>query len=263
MPEQFDARLTAHILRDQDNRLRSITHSAEYWESEEGSPLAAAVDYLRSMGSDYEVPSGELDNLAVPVTHLDPRPQGVEYRLAEERQSFDSTTFGFDQTVLNTPVWSAGMQVTVKQGPNRVVQSSSTAHAGIAVELPPAEAIERYRRIFQAAEVRRARRAVGEEPGESEENEGRDLVLELTQAKPGRRPAAVRRGTRLIRGQFWIYQYDELTRLPSTSPVPERFNRGRDRGPGETVDVSGDRPPLVLPLPQLTTGSRTAPTTGR
>src|SRR6476660_3792045 len=127
MPEQFDARLNAHILRDQDNRLRSVTHSAEYWESEEGSPLAAAVGYLRWMGSDYEVPGGELDNLALPVTHLDPRPQGVEYRLAEERQSFDSTTFGFDQTVLNTPVWSAGLKVTVKQGPNRVVRSSSTA----------------------------------------------------------------------------------------------------------------------------------------
>ena len=251
MREQFDGRLNAHILRDQDNRLRSVTHSAEYWESEEGSPLAAAVDYLRSMGSDYEVPTGELDNLALPVTHLDPRPQGVEYRLAEERQSFDSTTFGFDQTVLNTPVWSAGLKVTVKQGPNRVVRSSSTAHASIEAAMPPEEAIERYKRIFQAADVLRARRAAGEEPREGEQNEGRDLVLDLTQARPGRRIAAVRRGTRLIRGQFWIYQYDELTRLPSTSPVPERFNRGPDHGPGETVEVSGDHTPLVLPLPPV------------
>src|SRR5215203_1992666 len=101
MSEQFDPRLNAHILRDQNNRLRSINHSPEYWESEEGSPLAAAIEYLRAGGSDYEVPGRELDSLAVPGTHLDPRPQGVEYRLAEERQSFDSTTFGFAQTVLN------------------------------------------------------------------------------------------------------------------------------------------------------------------
>ena len=176
------------------------------------------------MGSDYEVPGGELDNLTVRATHLDPRPQGVEYRLAEERQSFDSTTFGFDQTVLNTPVWSAGLKVTVKQGPNRVVRSSSTAHAGIEVAMPPEESIERYKAYFQAADVLRARRAAGDkEPGESEENEARDLVLELTQVKPGCAPAAVRRGTRLIRGQFWIYQYDELARLPSTAPIPERF----------------------------------------
>lgn len=81
MPEQFDQRLNAHVLRDQDNRLRSINHSQEYWESEEGSPLAAAIEYLRAMGSEFEVPGGELDNLAVRATHLDPRPQGVEYRL--------------------------------------------------------------------------------------------------------------------------------------------------------------------------------------
>jgi hypothetical protein len=252
MPEQFDQRLNAHVLRDQDNRLRSINHSQEYWESEEGSPLAAAIEYLRAMGSEFEVPGGELDNLAVRATHLDPRPQGVEYRLAEERQSFDSTTFGFDQTVLNTPVWSAGLNVTVKQGPNRVVHSSNSAHAGIEVEMPPEESIERYKRIFQATDVLRARRAAGEEPGESEEDEGRNLVLELTQVKPAsRRPAAVRRRTRLIRGQFWIYQYDELARLPSTSPVPERFNRGPDSGPGEGGEVPDDRAPLVLPLPPV------------
>jgi hypothetical protein len=252
MQEQYDARLKAHVVRDQDNRLRAIRHSQEYWDSEEGSPLAAAIEYLRALASEYEVPSGGLDNLAVRATHLDPRPQGVEFRLAEERQSFDSATFGFDQTVLNTPVWAAGLKVTVKQGPNRVVRSVNTSHFGIEAEMPPDESIERYKRIFRMTNALRATRAAGDEPGQSEEDEGRNLVLELTQVKPpSRRAAGVRRGTRLIQGQFWVYQYDELARLPSPTPVPERFNRGLDRGPGEAGEVPDDREPLILPLPPV------------
>src|SRR5215207_7282022 len=98
MQEQFDSSLKAHVLRDQDGRIRAIRHSQEYWESEEGSPLAAAIAYLQALATAYEVPSGELDHPQLPVTHLDPKPQGVEYRLAEQRQSFDSTTIAFDQT---------------------------------------------------------------------------------------------------------------------------------------------------------------------
>ncbi len=78
MHEQFDGHLHAHVLRDQDDRLREIRHFQEYWESEQGSPLAAAIGYLHAMASEYEVPTGELDNLALQATHLDPRPQPVE-----------------------------------------------------------------------------------------------------------------------------------------------------------------------------------------
>ena len=43
-----------------------------------------------------------------------------------QRRQFDSETFGFYQTYLNVPVWRAGLKVTVKQGPNRVVSSEDT-----------------------------------------------------------------------------------------------------------------------------------------
>ncbi|TWF76646.1 hypothetical protein FHX44_112541 [Pseudonocardia hierapolitana] len=252
MQEQFDAGLKAHVIRDQDNRLRAIRHSQEYWESDEGSPLAAAIAYLRAMASAYEVPGGELDNLPVRATHLDPRTQGIEYRLAEERTSFDSTTFSFAQTVLNTPVWAAGLKVTVKQGPNRVVRSVNTAHAGIEVEMPPEESVERYRRLFQRTEILRARRAAGDELSEDAEDEGRDLLIDLTDAEwPSERAAVARRQTRLIFGQFWVYQYDELARVPSSNSIPERFNRDVGRESGETGEVPDDRGPLLLPLPPV------------
>jgi hypothetical protein len=252
MHEQFEASLRAHVLRDQDDHLRAINHSQEYWESEEGSPLAAAIAYLRAMAPAYELPTGELDTLPARATHLDPRPQGVQFHLAGERQSFDSTTFEFDQTVLNTPVWAAGLKVTVKQGPNRVVRSVSTAHIGIDVEMPPEASVDRYKGVFLTTDVLRARRGAGDEPADTEADEGRELVMELTGVKPSRRRAAdVRSRTRLQRGRFWVYQYDELTRLPSSTRVPERFNRAADRRSGGAGEVPDDRVPLVLPLPPV------------
>jgi hypothetical protein len=254
MQEHFDEGLKADVLRDQSNRVRAIRHSQEYWESEEGSPLGAAIAYVREMAGAYEVPSSELDNLQAQATHLDPKPQDVKYRLAEERSSFDTATFGFDQTVLNTPVWGAGLKVTVKQGPNRVISSVNTSHASIEVERPSEEAVERYKRLFRATDVLRARRAAGEEPGEDEQDEGRALVMDLINLEPQNRHDAndIRRWTRLIRGQFWVYQYDEEARLPSQVPIPERFNRGIDRTPGEAGEIiPDDREPLVLPLPPV------------
>src|SRR4051794_20819734 len=162
MQEQFDSSLKAHVLRDEDDRIRAIRHSQEYWESEQGSPLAAAVAYAREMASVYEIAAAEWDNAQVPVTHLDPRPQGVEYRLEAQRENFDATTVAFDQTALNTPVWAAGLNVTVKHGPNRVVHSVNTSHTGIHVEMPPAEVVERYKKLFRTTDVLRARRAAGE-----------------------------------------------------------------------------------------------------
>lgn len=217
MQEHFDEGLKADVLRDQSNRVRAIRHSQEYWESEEGSPLGAAIAYVREMAGAYEVPSSELDNLQARAAHLDPKPQDVEYRLAEERSSFDTATFGFDQTVLNTPVWAAGLKVTVKQGPNRVISSVNTSHASIEVEMPSEEAVERYKRLFRATDVLRARRAAGEEPGEDEQDEGRALVMDLINLEPQNSHDAndIRRWTRLIHGQFWVYQYDEEARLPS------------------------------------------------
>src|SRR5665811_2144407 len=110
MQENFEPTLRAHVLRDDNGRARSIRHTQEHWASEQGSPAEAALDYVREMAGVYEVPNTELANLHVHATHLDPRPLGVEYRLDEEIANFDAMTFGFDQTVMNTPVWGGGIK---------------------------------------------------------------------------------------------------------------------------------------------------------
>ena len=52
--------------------------------------------------------------------------------------------------------------------------------------MPPEESIERYKRILQAADVLRARRAAGEEPrGGAKRTRAAISCLELTQVKPG------------------------------------------------------------------------------
>lgn len=55
------------------------------------------------------------------MSFYDPREQGVEYQLDEEKLMFDSTTVEYYQTYLNTPVWRRGLSVTIKAArPNRV-----------------------------------------------------------------------------------------------------------------------------------------------
>src|SRR5215813_3731225 len=131
MKESYRPDLKAHVLTDAANRVRVIRHTQEYWEGPTGGGLMTAVAYLRQFAGVYEIPTPKLDRLETKVSFLDPREQGEEYRLSEERRRFDSETFGFYQTFLNVPVWLAGLKVTVKQGPNRVVASEDTTQRGV------------------------------------------------------------------------------------------------------------------------------------
>lgn len=256
MNEEFDPGLRAQVVRDDAGRVRAIHHAQEFWASEEGSPLAAAIGYVRQMASVYEVPPTELASLHVRATHVDPEERGIEYRLEDETQSFDAATFGFAQTYLNTPVWGAGIKVLVKLGPNRVVRSVDTSHVAIEAEMPPDEAVDRYKRLFTTAEVLRARREKGDEPSETEAAAGRRLIVEATGVKrPTRRAKGASQpgrigDLRLIRGRFWIYQYDEADRLPSDGKRAGRVDRGQPDGNvvGETRPEGA---PLTLPLPPV------------
>ena len=251
MNEEFDAALGAHVRRDDAGRVRSIRHTQEFYASEEGSPLVAAIAYVRDLAGTYELGSAELASLHVRATHLDPEERGVEYRLEDETPSSDAATYGFAQTFLNTPVWAAGIKVTVKSGPNRVVRSVDTSHVNVDAELPSQDVVDRYKRLFGATEVLRARASVGEEPSASEDAEGKKLLVEATGLKARRARAAAAADTdrpevvRLIRGRFWVYQYDSDARLPQAGK-PGRGGGGNT--PGETRP---EGTPLALPLPPV------------
>ncbi|MGI8666868.1 MAG: hypothetical protein ACR2N4_12680 [Jatrophihabitans sp.] len=245
MNEDFEPALGAHVTRDDHGRARAIRHTQEYWAAEAGSPVQAAVDYVRAIATTYEIAEGDLTNLHVDATHLDPREQGVEYRIDERISAFDSTTVGFDQTVLNTPVWGGGLRVTVKEGPNRVVASVDTSHPDLEVSLPSEAVIERYRQAFRGAEVARALDRSGAEADEdfveSQHTAGTKLIAEVLGSAAGRR-RRVNLRPRLIRGRFWIYRYVAADRLP----------RSGQSGPIE--EAAGESPPedpLTLPLPAV------------
>ncbi len=136
MKESYRPDLKAHVLIDDAvNRVRSIRHIQEYWESPSGGGLMTAVAYLRDFASVYEIPTSRFYRLESKVSYLDPREQAEGYRLSHEKRMFDSEIFGFYQTYLNVPVWRAGLKVTIKQGPNRVVRSTDTTQLGVDAKL--------------------------------------------------------------------------------------------------------------------------------
>jgi zinc metalloprotease ZmpB len=206
------------------------------------------------------------------VAFLDPRDQGEEYRLSDEKRMFDSETFGFYQTYLNVPVWRAGLKVTVKQGPNRVVRSEDTTQLGVDASLPPPRVIKRFQAIFGGATAasvgRRALRAQADlrntgltaatgAPGEaSEADEAGETYLRSALKFDGGGEDAD--GVRMIRGRFWIYRYDESERLPEggdpdepvieeqpASPARRRSSAG---GSGREVHTSVPLPFSVPPV---------------
>ncbi|MCF3973957.1 hypothetical protein [Paracoccus salsus] len=261
--------LKGHVRVDDANRVRAIRHSQEYWESPVGGGLTTAVRYLRELAQVYEIPSTRLNRLATQVAFLDPKEQGEEYRLSEEKRMFDSETFGFYQTYLNVPVWRAGLKVTVKQGPNRVVHSEDSSQSGVDATLPPSRVIKKFQALFgdaTAASIsRRALRAQADlrdtklraavrETGETDSAGESFLksVLKFTGDGEDRTT-----DVRMIRGRFWIYRYDAAERLPEGDPdqpviredeTPPPRRRSRPKASGREVHTSVPLPFDVPPV---------------
>jgi zinc metalloprotease ZmpB len=269
MKESYRPDLKAHVLTDMANRVRAIRHTQQYWESPTGGGLMTAVAYLRHFASVYEIPTTKFNRLETKVSFLDPREQEEEYRLLEERRQFDSETFGFYQTVLNVPVWRAGLKVTLKQGPNRVIQSENTTQHGVDAKMPSQEAVGRYRKVFTSSNIATIqRRAVMMQPDlraiapTADENtkavsEGGTFVRGLFSFK--NESEDKRAILRLIRGRFWIYRYDAAARLledeePDGPVVKEKpaaeTRRRRKRSGGEVPGFPVPRPFDVLDVDQ-------------
>lgn len=263
MKEIYRPDLKAQISLDASERVRAINHIQEYWESNEGSAIATAISYLNSMAGVYGVPKERLASLGEQVQYLGPAaPQGIEYRLAEEKVLFDSTTLGFNQTYGNIPVWKAGMTVTVKQGPNRVVHSVNTSHDGIEVKMPSDDVLLAHIELFKRLEKENSLREAGQEPGESEQNEGAEFVRDVIGPRPARGEKGDAKRTesdhtlsdaRLIRARLWIYQYDQEARFyTSGKQVTDRANRGLKLEPGAIqAKPTDDHEDPQLPLPPV------------
>ncbi len=140
MFEEFDARRQTKIVRDADDVARVLTHFDRYVASRAATPQLAARDYLSRYGGLLGVRRQHLKNLSRRAER-EPVAAGVEYRILAEKRQFDLTTVAFHQTYLGLPVWEAGVSVTMKHKPLRVVGARSTLHRVLKVKRPSEKAL--------------------------------------------------------------------------------------------------------------------------
>lgn len=232
----YNPALKAHLSLDQNGRVRHIRHSQEYWPSEQDIPRLSANDYLNETAETLQIPKEQLKNLHRKVSFLNPREQGIEYHLNEEKHLFDSITVGYYQTYMNIPVWRRGLSVKIKQNPNRIVGSTNNSEEGIYGKLPNAEVIERYKQIFRQVIANQVKIDAGLGEDESE-NETVPFLRNLinvevppeTAISQARSVSKVHNETRLLSGKFFIYKYDPRKRYagklsPSDPNVPRNIS---------------------------------------
>ena len=139
MFEEFDARSQTKILRDDAGVARALSHD-RYVSSEARTPQLAAGDYLARYTELLGVQEEELKHLFVP-TEQEPTADKVEYRLLSEKHQFDLTTVAFYQTYFGLPVWEAGLSITMKENPLRIIGAQTTRHPDPKVKRPSAQAV--------------------------------------------------------------------------------------------------------------------------
>lgn len=249
----YEPDLKAHLTFDDMKKIRHIRHSQEYWPSEQNIARLSASDYLNEMAETLSIPKEQLKNLHRKVSFLDPREQGIEYHLSEEKHLFDSITIGYYQTYMNVPVWRRGLSVKIKQAPNRIVGVTNNSEEAIHGQLPDAEIIERYKKIFQQSITRKAAIDAGlvEEEGE---DETASFIRNVINVKAPRKTVKSKEGkifrihneTRLMSGKFFIYKYD-----------PERRYAGKP-SPSEKKEIRKvSEEEQEIPIPELPPVSET------
>jgi hypothetical protein len=243
----YDADLRATVTVDDADRIRALNHE-EYWLAGDVGAGEAASAYLGDIASKLDISAAALNSLNEPVSYFDPRQQDVEYRFSEEKSSFDTATYAFYQTYLNTPVWTAGLTVTVKQGPTRVVAATSTSEQGIDAQMPTTAAVERYRQLFltgeKAPSIPRRRRS---RPSRVVDVDGSTLLDDIL-AEPMRASDELDEEItpRLIRGRFFVYRFDAENR---TTDHPQQTKDAYSDQDGARHDppLCGTAPELPLP----------------
>lgn len=252
MLTNYRSDLKAHLSLDEKKKIRHIRHSQEYWPSEQDIPRLSASDYLNEMSATLQIPKEELKNLHRKASFLDPREQGIEYHLSEEKHLFDSITVGYYQTYMNVPVWRRGLSVKIKQNPNRVVGSTNNSEEGIRGKLPGAETIARYKKLFQQAAVSNAAAAAGlGEAGLGEaggEDKTAPFIRNVLNVKAPSASAKSKAGkishvheeTRLLSGKFFFYKYD-----------PNKRYAGKPQQADEKNAKAASEENREIPLPKL------------
>src|SRR5271169_3177203 len=137
MFEEFDARTKTKVIRTSDGTARLLSHTDKYVATKSQNPSLAAYEYLGRFGHLLGLRDEHLKNLSLSAEH-EPVAAGIEHRYVGEKHHSDISTVAFYQTCFGLPVWEAGLSVTMKHNPLRVVGARSTQHPELAVKRPNA-----------------------------------------------------------------------------------------------------------------------------
>src|SRR5215207_1703194 len=246
MEHEYRPDLKAQVSTDDEGKARHILHTEERWRSSQKDPRDAAIEYVRAQAGLLELADAALDRLDERVTYTEPREEREAYRLVEEKRQFDSATVAFAQTYLNVPVWRTGISVTVKGEPGEIVESTDTTLPGVRAELPPDDAIARWRQLAADSERRApgdggngAERAAAA-PADRMVSEALGLSEERARETDGAAiPDAAR--LRVNQGRFFVYRYDPEQRQPKAPKAAKE----------EALDLERDDVELTFPVPPV------------
>jgi hypothetical protein len=153
MCEEFNDASNIRLNRRDKARAREVLHLDRHFLSNSLTPQTTAREYLEKFGVILGVTPQEL-------THFSRLPEkslidaSEEYRLAEEKTQFDTTTVVFSQTYLGFPICEAGLSIHIKHNPLHVVNAQSTRNGQIQGAKPPANAINRLKNVDSKALAR-------------------------------------------------------------------------------------------------------------
>lgn len=154
MSHEFDGRAKAMIKRDDQGSVRDVLHVEEPFESQSGSAMLAAREYLDLHGALLGIATPELANFSL-AAEATPIKAGVEYRFHQDKPQFDTTTVVFEQTYFGLPVWQAALTVHMQgRQPYVVTSAQSSRHASVDADMPSDKALQRAAKLDDKTLVR-------------------------------------------------------------------------------------------------------------
>ncbi|MGJ4942002.1 hypothetical protein ACQR1W_15615 [Bradyrhizobium sp. HKCCYLS1011] len=203
MFEEFDAHSQTRILRDDSGVARALSHD-RYVRTDAPTAQLAAGDYLNRYGKLLGLQASELKQLFAPLAQ-DPTSDQIEFRLRSEKHQFDLVTMVFSQTCFGLPVWEAGLAVTMKENPLRIVGAQTTQHPDPKVKRPSPEALSRSKAI----DLTGLARSLGLDAGSA-----REASFSIDHQR------------------LMIYRYDGAERTHLSVPAAKRLPALQAAGPG-------------------------------
>jgi len=209
----FNDKLNANLRIDNAGVVRGIKHQAYYVEAGLKG-REAAVAYIGKVASVLGISDSTIKQLEQRVNYFAPQElkEALQEKLqfSDEQTTMDSSTYTFYQTYLNTPVWEAGITVTLKHNPLMIIAASNTCVSGINAKMPSPETVQRYLQLFASAEKPDA-----ELLNRNFKKTPKDEVASLFKM------FGLDSNADLTRGRFFVYQYTEKQRVVNHEQIQE------------------------------------------